>query len=405
MDKRTTALLYGGRSGEHEVSLQSATSVMRAFDLTRNELILIGIDTEGRWYLQPEDLVDRARDGQEELTVVTEGRPRVLVEPGCGLRTNERPLDIDVVFPVLHGTFGEDGTLQGALEQARIPYVGADVCGSAAAFDKEIAKRLWMEARIPVIPFFTETIPADGPNSAFRDHVTARIRNEIGFPAFIKPARCGSSVGVRRVARPEDVPQALEAASAYDMKIVAEMSISGREIECSVVGNEHVQSYALGEIIPTHDFYDYEAKYVDPEGAGLSIPADLTSEQTQRIRTLAEQAYRACNCSGFARVDFFLVEGEHNGTAATDSRRLEAPGNGDGPGTDAERSRSADTIYVNEINTIPGFTRISMFPKLCEHYGLPYGRLIEQLIELAEARHGRTEQLSYTYRTGPESTT
>ncbi len=353
-------LLYGGRSGEHEVSRCSAASVYSAIDRTKYEVTAIGIDRDGRWYVQePAEIIDDKAFGRV-LAIKKTGLWLVNhFEDGRKLRlhnidTNERR-HIDVVFPVLHGTFGEDGTLQGLLELAMVPYVGADVLGSAVGMDKDVAKRLLRDAGIGVVPWITIR-RAQWESEAKR--IVERIKTEFGLPVFVKPVNAGSSVGVQKVTGAASIEEAVEKAFLFDMKVMVEKAVNCREIECSVLGNDLVEVSMPGEVIPRHEFYSYDAKYIDPEGADLRIPADLPAGLAADIRDVAVRGYRALCCSGMARVDFFL---EKNGSA----------------------------FYLNEINTLPGFTSISMYPKLWGAAGLSYAALIDRLIELAFDRHAR----------------
>jgi len=355
MGQRTICILYGGRSGEHEVSCRSAASVSRNLDSEKYRQVLIGIDKAGRWHLQPEPRFERADYG-ERLEVVQETEA-VAVIPGQGLGTHSGILEVDVVFPVLHGTFGEDGTVQGLLEMANLPYVGAGVLGSSLAMDKQKTKEIWKQAGLPVVEF---VVVRD--NSA---ESVATVLQRLEMPVFVKPVSAGSSVGVTKVHGREELQPAIAEALRYDAKVMVEPAVEGREIECAVLGNEKAEAFAPGEILPAHEFYSYQAKYVDPEGADLLLPADLPEATSRQIRKLAVAAFQAVECSGMARVDFFL-------------------------------ERASGRILLNEINTIPGFTNISMYPKMCEASGLPYPKLLERLIELAVERHGRRARLRYS---------
>ena len=367
MTKQTVAILYGGRSGEHEVSLQSATSICRNIDDERYDVVLVGIDKDGVWYLQSESLLEAVRGQGEDLSISTD-RPRVYAMPQAGLAAEKTGnLEVDIVFPVLHGTFGEDGTVQGYLSVAGLPYVGSDTAGSAIGFDKAIVKSLWQDAGLPVVPFFTilaidpEPVPSDA--SVYR--VERRILDEYGeYPVFVKPARGGSSVGVSRATDTEELRKALGDAAQFDFKLIVEPSVRGREIECSVTGNLEPRAWALGEIVPQHGFYDYRAKYVDNDGAALIVPADLAADVGDKVRDIAVRAYRAGACHGLARVDFFL-----------------------------EKHR----ILLNEINTIPGFTKISMFPVLCREHGVSYSELIDNVLKLAIEHKARLDSLAFDY--------
>jgi len=319
------AVLYGGRTGEHEVSLRSAESIIAAMDPERYEVHRIFITKEGRW------------------------EPRAITpEPG-------RNPEIDVVFPVLHGTFGEDGTVQGLLELADLPYVGAGVLASSVSMDKEVMKRLMVERGLPVVEYLVVR------RGQFK---VEEICGRLPFPVFVKPANLGSSVGVSKAKTCEELLQALNVAAQFDRKILIERGIKGREFECSVMGNEDPVAAVPCEVFPSREFYDYEDKYL-LNAAETVVPADLTPEQTAEVQRLAVECYRAVDCEGMARVDF-LMDG------------------------------STGKFFINEINTIPGFTSISMFPKMWEASGLPYPKLIDRLIELAIERHRAKRETRYT---------
>ena len=323
--KLRVAVLYGGRSGEHEVSVRSAKSIMDAMDPARYEKIEYFIDREGKWLPRP-----------------------ILPEPGA------QP-DIDVVFPVLHGTFGEDGTVQGLLELAGLPYVGAGVMASSVAMDKEMMKRVCKERMLPIVDYVTVT----------RENLCAdAVRATLPFPVFVKPANLGSSVGISKVHNDAELDAALALAAQYDRKIIVERGIEGRELECAVLGNEAPVASLPCEILPSKEFYDYEDKYL-LDKARTQVPADLPPERTEELRRLAVECYRAVECEGMGRVDFLLE-------AATDK------------------------LYLNEINTIPGFTSISMYPKMWEHSGIGFSALIDRLIDLALDRHKRKKATRFT---------
>ncbi|MGD0497466.1 MAG: D-alanine--D-alanine ligase family protein [Bryobacteraceae bacterium] len=319
------AVLYGGRSGEHEVSLRSAQAVLEGLDPAKYEKTAYFIDKEGRWSPRP-----------------------ILPEPGA------QP-EIDVVFPALHGTFGEDGAVQGLLELADLPYVGAGVLASALAMDKDVAKRVCIERGLPVVEYITVTRENQDLAEACR---------RLPFPMFVKPANLGSSVGISKARDGEELQAAVALAAQYDSKIVVERAIVGRELECSVLGNEEPVASLPCEILPSRDFYDYEDKYL-LDAARAALPADLPPEKTEELRRLAVACYRAVECEGMARVDFLLE-------AATDK------------------------LYINEINTIPGFTSISMYPKMWERSGIPFSALLDRLIALALERHRRKKATRFT---------
>jgi D-alanine-D-alanine ligase len=352
-------ILFGGRSGEHEVSLASAASVLRALDPEKFEAVPIGISKEGHWLagtgaqkLLPEVL----KSGQRVVLPADPGVAALVPleeQRGGGLR-------VDVVFPVLHGTFGEDGTVQGLLELAGIPYVGAGVLGSAVGMDKDVQKRLFRQAGLPVVDYLA--IPrAEWERRP--GQVAQRIARELKFPVFVKPATLGSSVGMTRVRRARDLAAAMNEAARYAQKILVERAVRAREIEVAVLGNAEPRASVPGEIVPHREFYDYTAKYLE-QGTRLLIPAPLRKAQAARFRQLAVRAFQVAECSGMARVDFFLEK----------------------------RTRR---IFLNELNTIPGFTSISMYPKMWEASGIPYRELISRLIDLALEQHAEKARTRY----------
>ncbi len=351
-------ILYGGRSGEHEVSLRSAASVVSNLDPSRYAVTAIGIDKAGRWHLQEKIDFQEVPGQGARLSIMHSSTP-VSIRPSDGIHTLSGKLAIDCVFPVLHGSFGEDGTMQGLLEIAGLPYVGAGVPGSAISMDKETAKRLWRDAGLPIVSF--QAVDRSSSVQSVRE-AAARI----GWPVFVKPCAAGSSLGTSRA----DDEHALEAAVAqalrYDTRALLERCIDTREIECAVIGNSSPRAFPPGEIVPssTHGFYDYDAKYTDKDGALLETTARIDEQTRTRIMRTAESAYAAVRCEGMARVDFFL-------------------------------ERGTGEIFLNEINTLPGFTSISMFPRMCEASGLPYARLLDALIELALARDTERKTVRY----------
>jgi D-alanine-D-alanine ligase len=324
--KTRVAVIYGGRSGEHEVSLRSAKSIIDAMDPEKYKALHYLISKEGKWSPRP-----------------------IVPEP----RSNP---EIDVVFPVLHGTFGEDGTMQGLLELAELPYVGAGVLASSASMDKEVMKRLAKERGLPVVDYLVMS----SKDVSNLEGICSRFE----FPVFVKPANLGSSVGISKARNCEELKPALELAAAYDRKVIVERGIIGREFECSVLGNDDPVAAVPCEILPSKDFYDYDDKYL-LEKAETVIPANLSAEQTAELQKLAVECYRAVECEGMARVDFLL-------------------------------ENATGKLYINEINTIPGFTSISMYPKMWEYSGLPMPKLIDRLIELALERHQAKKRLRYT---------
>ncbi len=362
MQKIRVAVVFGGRSAEHEISLLSARNIVSALDPDKYEPVLIGIDRSGRWYLNEgsmkllgEEAANTIRldDSATEVALFSTGPTSELATRNGGTLGH-----VDVLFPVLHGPYGEDGTIQGLAKLADIPCVGAGVLGSAVGMDKDVMKRLLRDAGIPIAPFALLTAPRRGRQGfTYNDLV-----GTLGRRLYVKPANLGSSVGISRVTGPEEFDAALDLAFRYDTKVIVELEVSGREIECSVLGNEEPIASVPGEIIPSNGFYSYKAKYLDENGAKLCIPADLTGEQVRTVQETALHAFEALCCEGMARVDGFLT---------------------------AEGS-----FVVNEINTIPGFTRISMYPKLFEASGIGYRELVDRLISLAIERHKRDEGLS-----------
>jgi D-alanine-D-alanine ligase len=342
-------ILYGGRSGEHEVSLRSAASVAANLDPHRHRLTAIGIGRDGSWHLQ-ERIARRSIAGQGEALEILPSARAVSVVPSGGIHAGGARLPIDCVFPVLHGSYGEDGTVQGLLDIAGIPYVGAGVLGSSVSLDKERSKRLWRDAGIPVVEF---AVVARGAEAS-----AAAAAAAVGFPACVKPVSAGSSLGVHRVDGPAGLADAIADALRYDARALVERFVDAREIECSVVGNGTPRAFPPGEVVAAggHAFYDYDAKYTDPDGARLEAPARLEPAVRERVMRTAEAAYAAVGCEGMARVDSFL-------------------------------ERGTGRLFVNEINTIPGFTSISMFPRMCATGGLAYPELLDLLIDLAMERH------------------
>jgi len=351
-------VLFGGRSGEHEVSLASAASVIRGLDPDKYEILPIGITKEGHWLIgsgAQKMLPEVLRTGQR-VTMSADPTDAALVRldgSGGGQR-------IDVVFPVMHGTFGEDGTIQGLLDLAGLPFVGAGVLGSAIAMDKDVAKKLLQAAKIPVVPWVSIRRDEWERNENI---ITHQIEKEFPYPLFVKPATLGSSVGMSKVHSRQELAPALNLASEFAMKILVERAVNAREIEVSVLGNHDPQASVPGEIVPHREFYDYAAKYLE-EGTRLLIPADLKPVQVKKFQHLAVLAFRALELSGMARVDFFL-------------------------------GKEGGKTYLNEVNTIPGFISISMYPKLWEASGIPFAQLIDRLIELALEQHAEKARTKY----------
>ena len=352
-------VLYGGRSGEYDVSLCSAASVYSALDRNKYEVIAVGIARDGRWYVQDKPEIVSDKDFGRKMSLKKRGTWLVnhFEQKNklhlYNIKNKNEEVVLDVVFPVLHGTFGEDGTLQGLLELAMVPYVGADVTGSAVGMDKDIAKRLLKERGIGVVPSVTvnKQFWQENPKIIMKNALT-----KLGLPLFVKPICTGSSVGVKKVKKKEFLGAAMDFAFQFDTRVMIEKAIDCREIECAVLGNEKPTGSVLGEIIPKHEFYSYEAKYIDPEGAKLLIPAQIEKQLAGKIRKTAVEGYMALGCSSMARVDFFL-------------------------------DKKTNEFYLNEINTLPGFTSISMYPKLWEATGIKYSDLLDNLIELALDRH------------------
>jgi len=359
-------VLFGGRSGEHEVSLASAASVIRALDPEKYEAVPIGISKDGRWLV--------GSGAQKMLPEVLKSGERISLPPDptvaalvpLSQSAGQSSVTVDVVFPVLHGTFGEDGTVQGLLELAGLPYVGAGVLASAVGMDKDVQKRLFKEEGLPIVPFLAVARSDWERNAAkvFRD-----VKKKFRFPVFVKPATLGSSVGMTRVKAAHELTAAMDAAAQFALKIIVERAVNAREIEVSVLGNHEIRASIPGEIVPHRDFYDYAAKYLE-EGTRLVIPAPLTKAQVARFQDYAVRAFRAIDGAGMARCDFFL-------------------------------ERRSGKIFVNELNTIPGFTSISMYPKMWEASGLPYPKLIDRLIELALELHREKARTKYSIELPP----
>ena len=367
MGKLRVGLLFGGRSVEHDVSIVSATSILNALDRSRYDVSLIGVDPEGRWHL-----AERTDANAKALPSVlgeidvflpaVPGETRLLPSVGAGDAKPARlgaVAHLDVVFPIIHGRGGEDGALQGLLELADVPYVGSGVLSSAVQMDKDVAKRLLAAAGLPVTPWITFSASALarlGPRGA-----AERAEAELGLPAFAKPANSGSSVGISKATTVAELAAAIAFAQRYDRKVLVEAAVDAREIEVAVLGNDEPEASICGEIRSHRDFYDYEAKYHD-DSTELIIPADITPEESDSLRTMAIAAFRALDGEGMARVDFLF------------DRKTRRP-------------------YVNELNSLPGFTSVSMYPKLWEATGLPYPKLLDRLIALALERHDRRSKL------------
>ncbi len=359
--KRKVAVIFGGRSAEHEVSLRSAASILSAFNRNSNELIPIGIDRSGVWHY--EKALPETVDESHLERIVSSGE-ELLLQPGVAgkpfVTRHGTSVAVDAVFPINHGTFGEDGTMQGLLSILDVPFVGPDTFSSSLGMDKDFMKRILHMEGIP---------NAKGVILTHRDRPEQRLAeivNRIGFPCFVKPCRQGSSVGVSRVEHEKDLSVAIDKAFLYDEKILVEEQVTGREVECSVRGNEEVFTSLPGEVILDNGFYSYDEKYSSKSRTRLEIPARLTEQESQAVRSMAEKTYRLLGCEGMARVDMFLKE--------------------DG------------SVYVNEINTLPGFTSISMYPAMWEASGLKYSELLDDLITLAMERYQR--RWRYLHLTG-----
>ncbi len=358
--KKTVAILCGGRSAEHEVSLQSGKSIIDAIDREKYDLMIIGIDKQGQWLIYPQDDYLKNENDPAKISLSNAGKPIAIV-PGTG---DNKLYDIygsnyltapDVVFPILHGPFGEDGTMQGLLKLLDLPFVGPSVLGSAVSMDKDIMKKLMDFADIQNAEFYTFINRAES-NPSFET-----VEKALGMPVFIKPANMGSSVGVSKANSKEEFEKYLALAYQFDHKVIVEKYIKGREIECAVLGNEKPKASIPGEIVAHHEFYSYDAKYIDEKGASLLIPAKMEEQTIKKVQAIAVKTFQALNCEGLGRVDMFITEN--------------------------------DNIFVNEINTLPGFTKISMYPKLWAETGIAYKDLISELIELAIDRHGKDKAL------------
>jgi D-alanine-D-alanine ligase len=359
-------ILFGGRSGEHEVSLASAASVIRALDPEKYEAVPIGISKDGRWLVGTgavKMLPEVLKSGDR---VMLPADPSAAALVAVGPATGQPSVMVDVVFPVLHGTFGEDGTVQGLLELAGLPYVGAGVLASSVGMDKDVQKRLFEQAGLPIVPYLAIRRSEWEQD---RVKVLREVKKKFRFPLFVKPATLGSSVGMTRVKAAHEISAAMDLAAEFALKIIVERGVIGREIEVSVLGNDDVRASIPGEIIPHRDYYDYTAKYLEG-GTQLLIPAPLSKKQVSTFQDYAVRAFRAIDGTGMARCDFFL-------------------------------ERRSGRIFINELNTIPGFTSISMYPKMWEASGLPYPKLIDRLIELALELHREKARTKYSIELPP----
>ena len=354
MTRTRVGIIYGGRSGEHEVSVASAASIFKHLDPQRYEAVPIQIDKSGHWILgRPAPTALSAGQAASAATSTALATPAE--EPTQALRES----GVAVVFPVLHGPYGEDGTVQGLLELANVPYVGAGVLGSAVGMDKAVMKKLFAAHGLPIVPYIA-AIRRDATRN--RDALAGRVERELRYPVFVKPANLGSSVGISKARTRQELDTAIDLALEFDRKLVIEAAVpEAREIECAVLGNDDPEASVPGEVVPSREFYDYESKYLD-DSSTLLIPAPLTEAQTAEVRRLAIAAFQALDVAGLSRVDFLMA-------------------------------RSSGTLYLNEVNTMPGFTTISMYPKMWEASGLPYAALLDRLITLALERHAEKQRL------------
>ncbi|HLY99322.1 MAG TPA: D-alanine--D-alanine ligase [Candidatus Angelobacter sp.] len=383
MKKLRVGVLFGGRSGEHEVSLLSAASVLKAIDSAKYDVVPIGITKQGQWVTDAHagqmlrgESGRPASESMPATAVLAKGKA-VIVPPAprdgslmplesAAHGSSGQPIHVDVIFPVLHGTFGEDGTIQGLLELADIPYVGSGVLGSAAGMDKDIMKHLFAAAGLPIVKHVTllRSQWEKEPKTVVRE-----IERSLKYPVFVKPANLGSSVGISKARTRQELTPAIEMAAAYDRRIVVEEGVGrkkhkARELECAVLGNDDPKASVVGEVVPAGEFYDYNAKYVD-EGSQLLIPAKITKKQMKTVQEMAVRAFKAVDCAGLARVDFLM-------------------------------DPKTEKVYANEVNTMPGFTSISMYPKMWAASGLAYPDLIDRLIQLALERHREKKKTRYT---------
>jgi len=374
MGKLRIGLLFGGRSVEHDVSIVSAASILQALDKARYDVSLIAVDRRGGWHLEKSSAQLQAvcEEGAAVTLPPSPGSSTMLPLPtSTGIESHSKPLDltVDVVIPIIHGRGGEDGTLQGLLELAEVPYVGSGVLSSAVQMDKDFAKRLLVAAGLPVVPWVvlqTHTYEK-GPISS----AVEAVSKELEYPVFVKPANSGSSVGINRATSDDELAAALIEAARYDTKVIVERGLNAREIEVAVLGNESPEASVPGEIMPSNEFYDYEAKYHD-DATELKIPADLSNEESRNLQDLAIRAFEALDAEGLARVDFLV-------------------------------DRQSGEVFINELNSLPGFTSGSMYPLLWQATGLPYSQLLDRLIDLALDRHRRHQKLetSFDRHAGP----
>lgn len=357
-NKRNLVLLYGGKSAEHEISLISAKYIFNIADKEKFHIILVGITHDGTWFLQdpidPNGPLNIATRPENEVSLIS-----VKDKPRLNVINQQQQLPVDVVFPVLHGTYGEDGTIQGLLRMVNAPFVGADVLSTTLCMDKDMMKRILFQSELPTCQY----IPVKYSELATLD--VDHIIETLQLPCFVKPANMGSSVGISKANSKQALVDAINDAFKYDQKIIIEQNIEGQEIECAVLGNDNPKASIPGEIVTHHEFYSYEAKYVDAKGADLHIPANLSKETTEKVRQLAVKAFKALDCEGMARVDFFVTPDQ--------------------------------AIYINELNTIPGFTAISMYPKMWQATGISGEALVQQLLDLALEKFDRQQSLKTTF--------
>jgi D-alanine-D-alanine ligase len=371
--KLRIGILFGGRSGEHEVSLLSAASILKAIDRTRYDVVPIGITKQGHWLTSPE--AQKLLGGTPE-PVSTKKKTALATSAGMANQNGPLAQSLDVIFPVLHGTFGEDGTIQGLFELADIAYVGSGVLGSATGMDKSAMKQLFAAAGLPQTPH-VNLLRSEWKADPKR--CTKLIEKHLSYPVFVKPANLGSSVGISKVHDRSEFAQAMDLAASFDRKLIVEEGVGGpgakpRELEVAVLGNDSPEASVVGEIVPGAEFYDYNAKYHSDASIPI-IPAILSESESRQVRKMAIAAFRACDCAGLARVDFLME-----------------------PAVKSKKNKKARParIYLNEINTMPGFTSISMYPKLWEATGVSYKQLIDRLIALAVERHTEKQQTTFT---------
>lgn len=364
--KKKVLIVFGGKSGEHEVSLESAASVFKALNRENFEVYLMGVTKEGHSLLVDEKRLTLGHSKEARVLKLgqnfgdhsmMQNNSKFIMEDG-----SLRELKVDVVFPLIHGTTGEDGVLQGYLEFMDIPYVGSSVLASSLCMDKDMCKRVLQNAGIPVVPYLRFFSHDAADLKKMREEVEAKL----GYPCFVKPANMGSSVGIHKIKCAQDFNDAVTDAFRYDSKILIEKGLRVKEYEVAILGNEKPQASCVGEIVPTHEFYSYEAKYLDQKGADLKIPAEMPAALSARVQKLAVEVFKVLECSGLARIDFFL-------------------------------DQDSEEIFLNEVNTLPGFTAISMYPKLWEASGLSYAKLLDQLIELALERHDKKKSLKTSF--------